>query len=112
MGIDGGGTFCTLFGLADTRPRQRVNQFRAQKAYHRTMRRHRTPPAAANNPRTSDIDTSEYLAQAFSDIELIVAADVIKSAIAEGRKHVDLEALRSVLVKLTAAYEWKRQSMR
>ena len=57
-------------------------------------------------------DTSEYLARAFSDIELLVAADVIKSAISEGRKHVDLEALRGVLAKLTAAYSWKKRNVR
>ena len=51
-----------------------------------------------------------YLAQAFSDIELLVAADVIKSAILEGRKHLDLEALKRVLAKLTTAYSWKRRS--
>jgi len=38
---------------------------------------------------------------------LLVAADAIKSAISEGRKHLDLEALKSVLAKLTAAYNWK-----
>ena len=73
------------------------------------MRRHRTPPPAADDPRTKDTDTGEYLAQAFSDIELIAAADVIKSAIAQSRKHVDLEALRTVLAKLTAAYERKKR---
>jgi hypothetical protein len=31
----------------------------------------------------------------------------IKSAISEGRKHLDLEALKSVLAKLTAAHNWK-----
>jgi hypothetical protein len=51
-----------------------------------------------------------YLAQAFSDIELLVAADVLKAAISEGRKHLDLEALRSVLAKLTAAYDWKKRA--
>lgn len=73
------------------------------------MRRHRTAPPA-NPPGTDDIGTGEYLARAFSDIELIVAADVIKSAIAEGRKHVDPEALRAVLAKLSAAYAWKKRS--
>jgi hypothetical protein len=68
--------------------------------------RHRNPPPAANKPGINT-DTDAYLAQAFSDIELLVAADVIKSAISEGRKHVDLEALKGVLAKLTAAYNWK-----
>ncbi len=72
------------------------------------MPRHRNPLPAVNKPAT-DSDTRKYLAQAFSDIELLVAADVIKSAISEGRKHVDLEALRSVLVKLSAAYNWKKR---
>ncbi len=72
------------------------------------MPRHRNPPPAANKPGT-DTDTDEYLAQAFSDIELLVAADVIRSAISEGRKHVDLEALKGVLAKLTAAYKWKKR---
>jgi hypothetical protein len=54
-------------------------------------------------------DVGAYLAQAFSDIELLVALDVTRSAISEGRKHVDLEALRGVLAKLTAAYDWKRR---
>lgn len=74
------------------------------------MPRHRNPQSAANKPGTdTDTDTGEYLAQAFSDIELLVAADVIKSAISEGRKHVDLEALKGVLAKLTAAYSWKKR---
>ncbi len=70
---------------------------------------HRAPPPATNEP-ASDTDTGEHLAQAFSDIELLVAADVIKSAISEGRKHVDLEALRGVLAKLTAAHDWKKRN--
>jgi hypothetical protein len=71
--------------------------------------RHRTAPPAKNKSGTGT-DTSESLAQAFSDIELLVAIDVIKSAISEGRKHVDLAALRDVLAKLTAAHTRKRQS--
>jgi len=71
------------------------------------MPRDRHPPPAANEPRT-DTDTGEHLAQAFSTIELLVAIDVIKSAISVGRKHVDLEVLKSVLAKLTAAYSWKK----
>ncbi len=47
------------------------------------------------------------LARAFSDVELPVAADVITSAISEGRKHLELEALKSVLAKLSAAHDWK-----
>ena len=72
------------------------------------MPRHRNPPPTAKK-RATDSDTRKYLAQAFSDIELLVAADVIKSAISEGRKHVDLEALKRVLDKLTAAYNWKKR---
>jgi hypothetical protein len=68
------------------------------------------PDARAKQPRTVGADTGMYLAQAFSDIELLVAADVLKAAISEGRKHVDLEALRSVLAKLTAAYDWKKRA--
>jgi hypothetical protein len=41
---------------------------------------------------------------------LLVAIDVIESAISEGRKHVDLEALRRVPAKLTAAHNWKKRS--
>jgi hypothetical protein len=47
---------------------------------------------------------------AFSDIELLVAADVIESAIPESRKHLEREALKSVLAKLTAAHNWKSRS--
>ncbi len=72
------------------------------------MPRHRTPPPAANKP-VSDTATGEYLGRAFSDIELLVATDVIKSAISEGRKHLDLEALKRVLAKLTAAHDWKKR---
>jgi len=71
------------------------------------VERRRTPRRAAKRARTSGADAGEYLAHAFSDIELLVAADAIKSAISEGRKHLDLEALKSVLAKLTAAYNWK-----
>ena len=62
----------------------------------------RKPPAAT--------ESGPHLAQAFSDIELLVAIDVIKSAIAEGRKHVDAEALKGVLAKLTSAYNLKKRS--
>ena len=62
---------------------------------------------AAKKPRRIGDDTGEYLAQAFSDIELLVAADVIKSEIAEGRKHLDPEALKRVLARLTMAYKHK-----
>ena len=73
------------------------------------MRRHRNQPAAANSSR-SDIETGEYLARAFSEIELLVAIDVIESAISETRRHVDLEALKRVLAKLTAAHNWKKRT--
>ena len=55
-------------------------------------------------------DSSKSIAKAFSDIELLAAADVIRSAISSGRKHVDVEALRRVLSKLTAAYESKSKA--
>ena len=60
-------------------------------------------------PRAIGGDSGEYLAQAFSDIELLAAADVIKAAIDAGRKHVDVDALRRVLARLTMAYKWKSQ---
>lgn len=72
------------------------------------MPRHRTPPPAASKSGT-DADTGEHLARAFSDIELLVAVDVIKSAISERRKHVDPDALNRVLAKLTAAYNLKKR---
>jgi hypothetical protein len=75
----------------------------------RAVPRHRNPPPAANKPAT-DTHTREYLAQAFSEIELLVAIDVIESAISEGRRHVDLEALKRVLAKLTAARNWKKRT--
>jgi len=53
--------------------------------------------------------TPEYIAKAFSDIELLVAADVIQSALSESKRHVDVEALRRVLARLKRAYEWKAQ---
>jgi hypothetical protein len=75
----------------------------------RAVRRHRTQAAAANNS-SSDTETGEYLARAFSEIELLVAIDVIESATSERRRHVDLEALKRVLAKLTAARNWKKRS--
>ena len=56
-------------------------------------------------PQTTAGDTSEYIRQAFSDLELLAAAGIIKSAIDEGRKHVDQRALKRVYAKLMAAYE-------
>ena len=41
---------------------------------------------------------------------MLVAIDVIKSAVSEGRKHVDVEVLKGVLAKLTSAYNWKKRS--
>jgi hypothetical protein len=73
------------------------------------VRRHRTQTAAANNSR-SGTETGGYLARAFSEIELLAAIDVIESAISEGRRHVDLEALERVRPKLTAAHNWKKRS--
>jgi len=71
--------------------------------------RHRVPPPTASKPQAAR-ESGQYLAQAFSDIELLVAIDVVKSAISEGRKHVDVEALKSVLSKLTSAYDWKKRN--
>jgi hypothetical protein len=65
--------------------------------------------ARAKQAPTVGTESGKCLAQAFSDIELLVAADVIKAALAEGRKHVDPQALRSVLAKLTVAYNLKKQ---
>jgi hypothetical protein len=42
---------------------------------------------------------------------LLAAIDIIESAISEGRRHVDLEALKRVLAKLTAAHSWKKRSV-
>ena len=55
-------------------------------------------------------DAGQSLVREFSDIELLAAADVIRSAISEGRHHVDLDALKRVLAKLTAAYESRKRS--
>ena len=66
-------------------------------------------PKQANNSR-SDTEIGEYLARAFSEIQLLAALDVIESAISEGRRHVDLEALKRVRAKLTAAHNWKKRS--
>lgn len=49
-----------------------------------------------------------HFAPRFSEIEYLVAIDVIRSAIAEHRKHLDPEVLRSVLTKLTAACEQRK----
>ena len=65
---------------------------------------------APERARTIGTDASEYVGKAFSDIELLAAADVINAAISEGRRHVDQEALKRVLAKLTAAYEWRSQA--
>jgi hypothetical protein len=75
----------------------------------RAVPRRRSLPRAAKKTET-DTDTGEYLARAFSDVELLVAADVIRSTISEGRRHVDLDALKRLLAKLTAAYNWKKRN--
>lgn len=54
-------------------------------------------------------DGVKTIGRAFSDLELLAAADVIKAAISEGRKHVDQEALKRVYAKLMAAYKWRSQ---
>ena len=69
-------------------------------------------PEAKKLVGASDTDTARHLAQEFSDIELLVAIDVISSAVTDSKKHVDLGALRSVLAKLTAAYDSKRGGAR
>ncbi len=65
---------------------------------------------APRKTRSTVGDAGEYIGRAFSDIELRAAADVISSAIAEGRKHVDQEALKRVFAKLTAAHNWRSQA--
>ena len=60
----------------------------------------------------TDAGRSGHFAPQFSELEYLVAIDVIRSAIAEHRKHLDPEVLRSVLTKLTAAYEQKRGRFR
>jgi len=71
--------------------------------------RRRTPRETGKKaePHT---DAGQSLAREFSDIELLAAADVIRPAIAEGRHHVDQDALRRVLAKLTAAYASRKRS--
>ena len=64
----------------------------------------------AKGQRTIGKDAGEYNGQAFSDIELLAAAGVIKSAIDEGRKHVDQAALKRVHAKLMAGYNWRSQA--
>ena len=68
----------------------------------------RTPTQSAK--KTPDKDAGASLAREFSDIELLAAAGVIRSAISEGRHHVDQDALKRVLAKLTAAYESRKRS--
>jgi hypothetical protein len=70
------------------------------------MIRHRTPRPEATKPIGGD--TSKQFALKLSEIELLVAIDVIRSAIAGHRKHLDLQVLRSVLARLTAAYDRER----
>ena len=60
-------------------------------------------------PRTIGGDAGESIGQAFSDIELLAAAGIVKLAIDEGRKHVDQAALKRVYAKLMAAYNWRSQ---
>ena len=77
------------------------------KSTPRNARKKRSEPK--KKPRVIGADTGEYIAKAFSDIELLVAADVIQSALSESKRHVDVEALRRVLARLKRAYEWKAQ---
>jgi hypothetical protein len=61
-------------------------------------------------PRSMGANVSEDIQQAFSDLELLAAAGVIRSAIDEGRKHVDQPALKRVYAKLMTAYESRAQA--
>jgi hypothetical protein len=61
-------------------------------------------------PQTIGENAGEHIGHAFSDIELLAAAGVIKSAIDEGRKHVDQAALKRVYAKLMAAYNWRSRA--
>jgi hypothetical protein len=73
------------------------------------MVRDPTPRLEAKKPiGASEADTAKQFAAKLSEIELLVAIDVIRSAIAGHRQHLDLEVLRSVLAKLTAAYDRER----
>lgn len=65
-------------------------------------------PEATQPVGASEADASRQFPRKFSEIELLVVIDVIRSAIAEHRKHLDREVLRSVLAKPTAAYDRKR----
>jgi hypothetical protein len=68
-----------------------------------------TPRPKATKPvGASEADAARQFPEKFSEIELLVAIDVIRSAIAEHRKHLDHEVLRSVLAKLTAAHDRER----
>jgi hypothetical protein len=80
--------------------------YRHQGVSFENMIRHRTPRPEATKPTGGD--TSKQFALKLSEIELLVAIDVIRSAIAEHRKHLDLEVLRSVLAKLIVAYDRER----
>jgi hypothetical protein len=55
-------------------------------------------------------NVSEDIQQAFSDLALLAAAGVIRSAIDEGRTHVDQPALKRVYAKLMTAYESRAQA--
>ncbi len=66
--------------------------------------------APPKKPRTIGGGAGEYLGQAFSAIELLVAADVINAALSEGRRHLDRDALKRVQAKLAMAYKWKSRA--
>ena len=59
------------------------------KSTPRNARKKRSEPK--KKPRVIGADTGEYIAKAFSDIELLIAADVIKSALSESKRHVDID---------------------
>ncbi|MBV8876159.1 MAG: hypothetical protein JO158_00510 [Gammaproteobacteria bacterium] len=75
------------------------------------MAGHRSPPPHDDTPQPPH-EEAQHLARVFSDIELLAAADVIRAALSEGRKHVDRDSLSSVLTKLNAAYELRKRSAR
>lgn len=65
-------------------------------------------PKAKKVIGATNAGASRHFGPEFSEIEFLVAIDVIRSAIAEHRKHLDPEVLRSILTKLSAAYDEKR----
>jgi hypothetical protein len=98
--------------LADVRKVSLDADMEAKAGVSSTLMARHPAPRATNKKHGSDSDTGEHLAQAFSDIELLAAADVIRAAITEGKKHVDVEALKEVLGKLASAYNSRKRVAR